>query len=355
MNMSQESLKRIFLSPPPPGTTDLFNNFSNLIEKTQTFFLLSAAVELKIFDLLYEPHSLDEIVFRTGFDKSILFQCLFSLCSMGFVKIEDSRYQCTEISNIFLKSDSPLHQTEFVGKCTRSIKDLWLNLSQLIQSGPHKYEEEKFMRYLSLPGMAENALTGRLQSVFHELSQLPGISHYTSGIDLGGGHGLYAIAFTLLSPDLKMKVMDLPYIIPYTEEVIRRYGVTRVELIPGNFFDDSISGPHDIVFSSSNPSGKSVSMVKKISESLKPGGFFINIQSPGITQTDSLAKLEWTLWTLGDSEKGGGSYVKELPFPTEEYKKALYENGLNIIKEVEIPDVYPKGNTLRMIISQMRP
>ena len=38
-------------------------------------------------------------------------------------------------------------------------------------------------------------------------------------IDLGGGHGLYAIALAALNPALEAYVFDLPLVIPTNERV----------------------------------------------------------------------------------------------------------------------------------------
>ena len=58
--------------------------------------------------------------------------------------------------------------------------------------------------------MAANALTGRLQDVTKAVSSLPEFSAFRSMIDLGGGHGLYAMALARLNPELHAIVFDLP-------------------------------------------------------------------------------------------------------------------------------------------------
>ena len=53
-------------------------------------------------------------------------------------------------------------------------------------------------------------------------------------LDIGGGHGLYSIFFTRKYPHLRACVLDLPQIIPVTNENIERLGAReKVSAVAG--------------------------------------------------------------------------------------------------------------------------
>ncbi len=152
---------------------------------------------------------------------------------------------------------SPYSQIPYLEKKLWYLTELWMNLPSILTHGPRQFDEEDFFAFQSLPSMAANALTGRLQEVTDIVSQLPRFAGCRRMIDLGGGHGLYAMALAIRNPDLIATVFDLPQVVPLTCETISRYGMEKqVTAVGGDFFTDSIGFGFDIVLSSSNPSVK---------------------------------------------------------------------------------------------------
>ena len=75
--------------------------------------------------------------------------------------------------------------------------------------------------------MAQNTICGRLQEVVRKVTSLPSFFKMKKMIDLGGGHGLYAIALACHDPDLNATVFDLPGVIPLAEEYIKKKETRR--------------------------------------------------------------------------------------------------------------------------------
>lgn len=65
-------------------------------------------------------------------------------------------------------------------------------------------------------------------------------------LDLGGGHGLYAIALRRLKPTLVATVFDLPHVEAVTREYASRYRVP-VDFYGGDFYSDELPGEQDII------------------------------------------------------------------------------------------------------------
>jgi len=288
----------------------------------------------------------------SGVDSATLAPFCDALVAMDLLSFSGNRYQETPLAATYLDAGSPFSQVYYLRKNARMIEDIWNRLPDVIRSGPVTYSAGEFFPGISLRAMADNAVCGRLQATIRPIISLPRFFGYRRMIDLGGGHGLYAIALTQQHPHLVAYVMDLPPVIPLVEEYITAYQAERVHTLPGNFFEESIGSDYDIVFSSSNPSGKSIDLLPEIASALNHSGVFISVQSDRDEHRDPLLALEWQLWTLNGDSKGADRYTKEQPFLSEEYRNALEEQGLRIMQILDIPDNYHKNTMVKMMIAE---
>lgn len=340
------------LMEPPLSASSFFAIIDRDMHGVIRSAALAAAVELTLFDILIQPNDLDNIARITSIPEDMLEPCLSLLCGMGLLERKGNLYVNSRISSVYLYSQSPFAQVAYVRKNSRFLKDIWCRLDQVLVEGPVSYSRDEFFRDLSLPAMAENAVCGRLQETVKEISALPGFLEFRRMIDLGGGHGLYAIALAQLNPDLEACVFDLPDIAPLAEDYIKRYGAKRVHTMAGDFFTDDFGGDYDLILSSSSPSGKSTGLLAKIADALKRGGFFVNVQSPGDDPSDMYKALEWQLWTLGKTRKESGVYAKEKLFMTPQYRQAMQDAGLSIFRETAIRDDYHAGSIVKAVIAK---
>lgn len=336
---------------PPESFFPLIDSGMNGL---RTIALLLAAVELKVFEHLKEPTSTPALSRAIGIDPSLAGPLCNALISLGLIRRTGRRYRNTPLSDTYLTGDSPFSQVNYIRKNARMAEDIWLQLPAILRNGPVSYESGEFFSAITLRAMAENACCGRLQATIRAITEIPRFRRFRRMIDLGGGHGLYAIALAQQNPGLEAYVMDLPSVIPLTEEYISRYHADRVHTIPGNFFKVSFGRAYDIIFSSSNPSGKSIEMIPKMASALNRWGVFVNVQSEEDERRDSLLELEWHLWTLNGRSKGKDHYTREQPFLPPPYRDALRENDLYIIRLVDIVDNYHKNTTVKMMIAEKR-
>ena len=317
------------------------------------FAALSSGCEIGLFDRLEEGiGEVGKLADITGIDVTSLCLLLEVLADTGLVFRQDGSYRNNPVSSVYLVSGSPYAQLHYIRKNAVFGREIWAHLTTRLRDGPVSFEQGIFFRDISLPAMAENALCGRLQRTVREIVDLPCFPACRKMVDLGGGHGLYAIALAAASPVLEAVVFDLPEVIPLAKENIARFRADRVRTITGNFFIQSFGRGYDIVLSSSAPSGKSIDLVGKIADSLNYGGYFINVQSGGKEVRKSWLALEWHLWTIGAEEKGKGSYTKEKLFLTKEYRTALADAGLVMQRETLIPDDYHADTAVQMMIAR---
>ncbi len=341
------------LREPPMEPAVFFSTLEEMTRGAWTLHAVIAAVELHLFDHVAEPVTIADLAEKIGAESRILAPLCQLLAASGFLCHEGEEYTTNKLSSTFLVSSSPWSQVNFVRKEGVMTRELWSRLADIVIQGPVKYSSEEFFGDIVLASMAENALCGRLQETVRAVEKIPGFPDFRRMIDLGGGHGLYAIAFAGLNEDLEAYVFDLPYVTMRTEEYIKRYHADRVHVIPGNFFSDDFGTGYDLVFSSSNPSGKSIDMLPKIAGSLREGGYFVTEQPAEEGKADPLMKLEWQLWEIDSMEKPACK-TKPEAFPGKEYLSALEENGFEIVGTRLIEDKFRKGYLVAMVIAVKR-
>jgi hypothetical protein len=338
-----------------PGTRPgfFFGEIDAEMEGLARVAAVSSACELSLFDHLEEgigdARTLSGL---TGVNPETLERLLFVLCEAGFITCSDRGFSNLPVASAYLVSGSPFSQLHHIRKNAIFMKEIWARLTDRLVEGPVAFEKETFFREISLPAMADNALCGRLQRTVREVVATPGFSECRKMVDLGGGHGLYAIAFTTVNPGLEAVVFDLPSVVPLAESYIARYHASRVRTMPGDFFSQSFGSGYDLVFSSSNPSGKSIDLLPVIADSLNAGGYFVNVQSDDRERKNVYQALEWQLWTIGGEKKGKGAYTREQPFLTREYRNAMKDTGFIMVRETQLRDDYHEDTFVHLMIAQ---
>ena len=341
-----------FISEPPEDPGRFYEKIDTAIRGQREFSLISAAVDLGIFDVCATPVTAEDLASRISADREMCCLLCEVLVAEGLLTFENGKYSDTAMTSTYLTRNSPYSQIHYIGQLETMSHDLWTPLARIVLNGPVQYEKEDFFRRYSLPAMAENAVSGRLQAVTRAIIGLPGFSRVWRVLDLGGGHGLYAIALGKQCPGIEAWVFDLPHVVTLAGSYLEQYKAENVHLIPGDFFTDSFGEGYDLVISSSNPSGKSIELLPKISGAIHEGGYFVNIQSAGGLPGDPLQSLEWKLWTFIGVNKLQGECTKEQAFMTPAYRDALLENGLRVITERDIRDHYHKDTYVKMVIAR---
>ncbi|AKB20099.1 methyltransferase [Methanosarcina sp. WWM596] len=253
------------------------------------------------------------------------------------VKNHGAVYLVSELSATYLLEGSPFSQRHYLAERLRNV-ELWVRLPQILKRGPEIVEKGPFFGEV-VQCMAENARCGLLQETVKVVRENVDFTKVKKLLDLGGGHGLYAIAFAKLNENLQAFVFDLPPVTQKAKDFIEKYGASRVDIIPGDFFNDEIGSGYDVIFSSFNPGGKVPSLIPKISKALTPGGVFVTRQIPEEKMKSSpLLSLDWNLWTFEDVKKGGTGYSFENSVPFSEYIEMLESHGLEVFRVLDMKD-----------------
>jgi hypothetical protein len=264
---------------------------------------------------------------------------------MGLLDREGDCYRTSAISRACLLPGSPYCQQNTL-RFQRRLAGLWSRLSGILRDGPVIYYRALMFRDVIIPSMAETCRCGTLQQVTSAVADLTEFPSARRLLDLGGGHGLYSIAFCNKNPLLEAVVFDLPPVTDVTQDFISRYRADRVTVQPGDFFTDPLGTGYDIVFSSSNPGGKVPSLIPKIAAALNDGGLYINKQALDDSQQDPFLNLEWNLWTFSGMQKQPARYRFSDSVPFADYNRMLVEHGF------VVRDVIPVDPQSAMTVAQ---
>ena len=349
-----DETRLFFITEPREDPRVLFEKLDTALQGFREFSLISAAVDLGIFDVCTVPVTVDELSSRISSDVEMCTLLCEALVTIGLLRCNNQRFLDTPMTSTYLTRNSPYSQVHYIRQLSRMGLDLWAPLARIIRNGPVQFDKEEFFREYSLPAMAENAVSGRLQEIIRAVTDLPGFDRVRRVLDLGGGHGLYAIALSMQHPGIEAWVFDLPHVVPLAGDYIKQYRAGNVHIIPGNFFTDSFGEGYDLIISSSNPSGKSIELLPDINKALNKGGYFVNIQSPGGLPHDPLQAFEYKLWTFQGVDKLHGGFTKEQAFMTREYRDALAKNDLIITDERDIRDHYHRDTWVRMVTTRKK-
>lgn len=240
---------------------------------------LHAAVKLDLFSALADA-SLDAATLagRINTDSRATAMLLDALCAMDLLeKVADS-YRNTPDARTFLCKESP----RYVGYMImhhHHLVESWMRLDEAVTSGrpvsPRQPQDETLRRESFLMGMFNLAM-----AMAPELVPSLDLSGRRRLLDLGGGPGTWAIQFCRHNPQLTARVFDLATTRPFAEKTIATFDLTeRIHFAPGDFHQDELGGPYDVVWLSQilhgESSDDSAKIVDKAATALEKGGLMI--------------------------------------------------------------------------------
>lgn len=236
--------------------------------------ILFAALDYGIFDLLTQPKTADQISEEIKTDPYLTEKFLNALVALNFTHKIENRYSNTKLAETFLVRKSPFYQGTLFEMRKRGLTD-WQRISDALKNGGIKAgtENKSIIDRTFITGHAEIAIAGAMQRAVDIVSTLPEFKRAKKLLDLGGGHGLYSIAFSQLKPDLEVVLFDLPHVTEIAKEYLEQYGMSnKIKFIAGDFTEDDIGNGYDIVFVSDvTISG----ILKKVYDALNENGVLI--------------------------------------------------------------------------------
>jgi SAM-dependent methyltransferase len=311
-------------------------SIDSIIDGYKTYQVVRAALELNLFDWLDEHGSTPREEIGRALSINGMFTRSFfqTLVELGLLAEHEETFSNTDIAASLLVKTSPVYQGDWMLNAADE-HGQWASLNDtLVTTAPQNTgffdgPSPQFLR-----GLGERSLRGEVQEVTKIVALWDGFRTAKKLLDIGGGHGLYAIAACQLNPDLRAVVFDKPHVIDLTREVIRSYGMEdRITVQGGDIIQDDPGSGYDIViishllykFRNDLPS-----IFGKVASSLKPKGVFVSNH-----------------WFCGPVCGSGSSGIRELDRSIhsfghplchpEDFASGMLMKGLVVTKQTTIP------------------
>lgn len=320
---------------PEVSVKELQTIVENASNGLKIFNLLKTSIELGIFDHLKDKTTCEQLSKKLEIEPILTHYLLEVLVKIGLVGRDGEYYRNKPVSETYLNSESGYTRINCILSMAEPV-ELWNNLNQTLK-GKITRKDTNFFPFI-IKVLGEDCLSGELQNTMELVSVYDEFKNSKTLLDIGGGHGLYSIAFGQINPGLQCSVFDLPDVLIETQKYIDKYD-SNVQTIPGNFYTDDFGGKYDMIFSSYNPGGKNPKIARKIYDSLNLNGLFINKQyfpeNGSNSLGDLLDNMEWNFTKFEKSNKSNKRYTFKGDLSLKEYTSYLEDLGFKIM------DVHP--------------
>ena len=249
-----------------------------LMEEIMGFWqirVILTGAELDLFTLLDgAPSTAGRLAAAAGCDGRALERLCDALAALGFLEKAGDVFSVSG-KGALLASGRPvsvlpmlLHFNELWSK--------WSGLTEVVRTG------RPVEKAGGDAGEANRrAFIGAMHAIGLRLSTEIAAAFDASGfrclLDIGGGSGVYTIAFLKRNPQMTAVLFDLPPVVGMAGQRIAAEGLARrVTLVSGDFYRDDLPSGCDLVLLSAiihqNDAAGNVELYKKVFRALEPGG-----------------------------------------------------------------------------------
>lgn len=243
---------------------------------------IEAAIHLGVFDGL-DGHakSAEQIAAETRCSLRGITALLNLQVGLGLLeKTAGGSYHLTPESRTFLISSKPSFQGGLFRHMSNQLIPKWLELTKVVQTGKPvstvndpsdgseffmKFVEDIFpMSYPSARLLAEHLGTDNASTPITVL-------------DLAAGSGVWGIALSQKSPNVRVRAVDWPRVLEVTRRVVERFGLSdRYSFAAGDLSDADFGAGHQIAtlghILHSEGETRSRALLRKTFKALAPGG-----------------------------------------------------------------------------------
>ena len=328
-----------------------YNSPEEILRLARNFMesrILLTGAELNIFSILSQaPLTAQEVSSKIGADLRALIILLDALTAMGLLVKQNETYRCSPSLIPFLSENEPGSVLPMVLHAAH----LWRRWSHFTDAVKRTKESEDTFNpprnadeMRAFIGAMHVVAEPRVQEIVAAVN--PGSAKVL--LDVGGASGTYTIAFLQAVPEMRATLFDQPEVIEMARERLDKAGMlTRVTLVPGDFYHDEFPPGHDLAFVSAiihqNSLEQNVDLYKKIFRSLNRGGRIVirdHVMDP-----DRIYPKDGAIFAvnmlLGTS--GGGTYTFE------EIKTGLSRAGFTGIRLIR------KGEHMDALVEAFKP
>lgn len=237
------------LHAPPRDPSALFELFRG---SYATELLTVAVSHLGFFPVMAErPLTFLELAQALKLASRPTHVLLTALRAFGLVRVAAGRFELTDLARDHLLPGRPFDVSAYIGLAAKSpgVLEMLERLRTNLPAGAKPNEQgaafifreglESAMEQAESARSLTLALAGRARNVAPVLAARYPLPQCQQLLDVGGGSGLYSIAYLQTHPKLRAIVWDRPAVLAVAREVAEREGVAdRLTCVPGDMFAD---------------------------------------------------------------------------------------------------------------------
>ncbi|HNW28654.1 MAG TPA: methyltransferase [Spirochaetota bacterium] len=268
-----------------------------MVSAFQKSRIILTAFELDIFTVIGSGRvTSTEVADAVKADPRGTDRLLNALCALGFLRKEKGCFMNTGLSLRYLVKGSE----DFLSRIGHSLNlyRSWGSLTDAVRAGKTVLARE--YDPVSLGHFIE-AMHHRAKKSAERLVSHLDLSGIRRVLDVGGGSGVYSMAFARAKPGLQAVVLDLPRVTALTKKYIDEAGLSAsITTMDGDYNTDDFGTGYDLVFMSAivhiNSCDENVALMARAYRSLNPGGMIV-IQDH-IMENDRTAPVRGALFAL---------------------------------------------------------
>jgi (2Fe-2S) ferredoxin/predicted nicotinamide N-methyase len=203
------------------------------------------ALELDIFSAVGDGADAERIATRIHANARAAEILLDALVALELLSKSGAIYKNTPDSTRYFVHDSKDNQRDGLLH-TANIWHRWSTLTDVVRSGSRIPLERSNTPEWTHSFIAAMQLNAKDRAPL--LVKALGTNGVRRILDLGGGSGVYSIAFAKASASVQCEILDLPDVVPLTTHYVESAGVSaQVNIRAGNMLYDDFGSGHDII------------------------------------------------------------------------------------------------------------
>jgi 2-polyprenyl-3-methyl-5-hydroxy-6-metoxy-1,4-benzoquinol methylase len=252
---------------------------NKLMETASLFWrsrIILTAFELKIFTALGQRRKTStEVAKAIKANARATDRLMNALCAMGLLVKRNNKFSNTDVTSRFLIEGRP----HFLGGFGHfsNLWDDWSNLTKAVKEGRNvskkrlvNQKDKYFKAFIA-------AMHARACESAPSLIRLLDLSKVYRVLDVGGGSGVYSMAFVRAKAGTRAVVFDLPQVTVLAKKYIKAQNLqNKITTKTGDYRTGSFGKGFDLVFLSAiihiNSPKENIKLIKKASAALNPGG-----------------------------------------------------------------------------------
>lgn len=247
------------------------------------FFIVAAAIQLNMFETLgAAPETADGLANKLEIDRRGTHFMLDALESLGYVRRHGNAYDLTRMSRKWLTDGGDINFSPFFLYWAALMEHFMPKLADTLRTGePETHQYEWIENQPEVSRYFQEGMIAIAKFVGDDIAKMiPVPAGGGVVLDVGGGHGTYAVALCKQHPNLSAVIFDSPQALATGRQAIKDAGMDgRISVAEGDILKDDPGTDYDIALLFNVVHGfreeGNLDMLRRVGKALKPGGLLV--------------------------------------------------------------------------------